>query len=385
MVKKYVWLILFIAFVSLIVIYFKEAINLFKFILQALHPIFIALFFALIFNIPTTFFETKVFKFKKKKLIRPIAIATTYILLTAITVLFLYFLVPQLIESVKVFSQNFASYNNNLDKFLNNIFVRFGLSESHAKKVVFEIKEEINKLLQNISGFLPQVIIVVKKITNGFIIFFFAIVLSIYMLADKNRLLNQLWRFIYSITPYKVSLWIKNTAKISSTIFSKFLGGQVFEAILLGVLNFFGMLILRLPYPLLVSAIVLLSNIIPMLGAYIGGIAGFIIVAFVSIKSAVIYIIFMILLQQFENNVTYPKVVGNSLGLSGFWILSSALIGGALFGFWGIMLGVPAVAVVYKMLGFTLKKNPEASSLMPEILKQSTKEAGNNNADHRRE
>lgn len=381
MVKKYVWLILFIALVALIVVYFKDFINLFKFCLSAMRPIFIALFFALVFNIPTTFFETKVFRFKKKKLRRPVSIAVTYTLLTAVTFLILYFLIPQLIESIKGFTQNLPEHADKLEAVVNSAVRKTGLSSEYTEKIISGIKAEIKKSSSKLSNMLPQAVNMAKKVTNGLINFFFAMVLSIYMIADKNRLLNQLWRFIYAITPHKVSKWIKNIAKVSATVFSKFLGGQLIEAVLLGVLTFFGMIILRLPYPLLVSTVVLISNVIPMLGAYIGGIAGFIIVAFVSIKKAVIYIIFMILLQQFENNITYPKVVGNSLGLGGFWILSAALIGGALFGFWGIMLGVPAIAVVYKMLGHIIGNNPEASVLMPEILKNPTDETGGNGAD----
>ncbi|MEG1986003.1 MAG: AI-2E family transporter [Clostridia bacterium] len=376
MVKKYAWLILFIALVALLVIYFKEGLEVIKFCLKVMRPIFMAVFFALVFSIPTRFLENKIFKFKRKKFRRPVAITTTYVSITLLTALVFYFLLPQLSESLQGFASNLPQYGQEVQGEIHKILGRLGISSEASQMVFDKLKSVVLEMANLLKTVVPQMFEMLKSTASAIFDTFFALILSVYLIADQERLINQLWRFIYAILPNKVSKLIKEASSISSTIFSQFLGGQLIEAIILGVLTFLGMLVLKLPYAVLVATVVMVSNIIPMLGAYIGGIVGFVIVSFVSFKKAVIYLIFMIILQQFENNVTYPKVVGNSLGLGGFWILSSALIGGGLFGFWGIMLGVPAVAVIYKMIGRAVGEKPTPAMLMPDVLKKSTQKTG---------
>lgn len=184
-----------------------------------------------------------------------------------------------------------------------------------------------------------------------------------------------------AILPDKAFKSVQKFVSVGNVVFSKFLFGQIIEATFLGVVTLVGMLIMKLPYAPLISAVVFISNLVPMLGAYVAGFVGFVLISLVSLKSAVVFLVFEIILQQIENNLTYPYVVGNSLGLSGFATMASVLIGGSLFGFWGIMLGVPLTAVVMKTVGHKIGRDGNSMALVPDVLKQSDEKSGGDGAE----
>ncbi len=380
MVRKYCRLILFIAAVAAVVLYFPEIWVLLRKVFGALKPVFVAVFLALVFHIPINFLSSKVFKkIKKEKVRYALSLAVVYVLVFGLLFTGIYFLAPEVVESVKGFAEKLPEYGRELAAKLSGSFAGIGLTEE-------KINGEIAKLVDKFAGAGDGVSTLLSKLKNlggEALNLFFAIVLSVYMLLDRKRLMRQFRQFSYAILPRKVYDIAHKTTTVGGVIFAKFLGGQVIEAVLLGLITLAGMYALKLPYAPLVSAVVFVSNLIPLLGAYIGGVVGFILIAFVNIKQALIFVVFSIVLQQLENNITYPRVVGNSLGLSGFWVMAAVLVGGALFGFWGVMLGVPAVAVVYKMLGYTLARQTDAGALIPDVLKQPDKEGSDDGADKR--
>lgn len=378
MVKKYCRLILFIAIVAVAVIYFRDALKIAGYIIMALKPVLIALFLALVFNIPVKFLNKKILVFIKNERYRNFAaVGIAYITVFGLLFLGLYFLVPSVIESAKGFAEKLPEYGEELRERMISIFSKVGVTAAKIDEILAAVKDRILSKNAGINGTIDKINSTIK---GGFT-WFFATIISIYMLLDKNRLLRQFRTFIKAITTDKVSKMLNNTSKISSVVFSQFLGGQFVEALLLGVVTMVGMYVLKLPYAPIVSTVVFVANLIPLIGAYVGGAVGFVLISFVSVRQGVIFIIFSVILQQIENNIFYPKVVGKSLGLSGFWIMSAVLVGGALFGFWGIMLGVPAVAVIYKSLGHRLGGVEEGGELLPEILKKPDKPGGGNSAE----
>lgn len=374
-VKKYGKLIIFIAVVALLVINFTWTTQIFNMVLKVLKPVFMALFFALIFNIPTTFLENKIFRFKKEKFKRPVALICTYTFFLGIMALAFYILVPQLYSSIKALFASLPQYMASANLYLDKLLLHFSVSEEKRLQIIEGIKTAVSEYVGGIAGGLPQAIEVIKLSAGAITNLVFALVLSVFMLSGKEKFCSQLWRFMYSVLPVKVSTTLRNWTKITTTVFSSFLGGQLIEALLLGTMAFIGMLILRLPYALLIATILAFVNVIPLVGAYIGAVLGFLIISFISLKSAIIFLIFVSLLQMTEGNFIYPRVVGRSLGLSGFWVLSAVLICGGLFSFWGIILGVPAVAVIYKILGRRVGKMPEAGMLLSTSLKKPTQKA----------
>ena len=191
---------------------------------------------------------------------------------------------------------------------------------------------------------------VTSSILSGFATFILALVFAIYMLADKENLTNQAKRLTYLIVPKKKVEGVLRVGKIANETFNKFIAGQVMEAFIIGILCFIGMLLLGLPYASTISVLVGFTALIPVFGALIGTFIGAVLIFVVDPIGALIFIAYIIVLQQIEGNFIYPKVVGSSVGLPGIWVMLAVILGGSLFGLVGMLIGVPLFSVFYILL-----------------------------------
>ena len=169
------------------------------------------------------------------------------------------------------------------------------------------------------------------------------------MLLNKEDLQLGMKKVLYSFIRKSFADRVIRLGKISNEVFSSYIGGQFIEAIIIGVLCFIGMIILRMPYSLLISVLIAVTALIPIFGAFIGTIPSAFIILIIDPMKAIWFIIFIIVLQQVEGNLIYPKVVGGSIGLPPIWVMLAMIIGGNAFGFIGILLGIPIFSVVYKV------------------------------------
>ena len=177
-----------------------------------------------------------------------------------------------------------------------------------------------------------------------------SLVFALYLLATRDTLLRQADRLFTVYMPEDKRQKLYSVLKTANETFSKFFAGQAIEAVVLGVLCTVGMLIFRLPYAIMIGTLVGITSLIPLIGAYIGGTVGFIIIFPESIYLAIGFVIFLVILQQLEGNIIYPRVVGHSVGLPGIWVFASVIVGGGLFGITGILFGVPVAATIYKLI-----------------------------------
>ena len=180
--------------------------------------------------------------------------------------------------------------------------------------------------------------------------FVIAFVFAIYLLLQKETLIRQLKKLIYAYMRKDFAEKLLKIAKTSNNIFANFTTGQFTEALILGFLCFIGMLILQIPYALTISVLIAFTALIPIVGALIGTAVGVLLILAVSPLKAVVFVIFLLILQQIEGNIIYPKVVGNSVGLPGIWVLVAITIGGSLWGIVGMLVSVPLVSVLYTIL-----------------------------------
>ncbi len=378
MVKKYCKLILFMGIVLAVVLYLPSGAGFFKRLGRALAPVAIAVFLAVVFNLPVKFLSEKVFRKIRKERIRfALSLAIVYIAVLGSVGAAVYFIVPEVAQSVKKLVQGLPGYGNELSNKIAEIFKGFNVTPETAQGWIQTLKDKITQLYSGGEGLFEKLKGTAKKAVD----IFFAIILSIYLLTGQKRIISHISKFMNAILPDKAFKSVQKFVSVGNVVFSKFLFGQIIEATFLGVVTLVGMLIMKLPYAPLISAVVFISNLVPMLGAYVAGFVGFVLISLVSLKSAVIFLVFEIILQQIENNLTYPYVVGNSLGLSGFATMASVLIGGSLFGFWGIMLGVPLTAVVMKTVGHKIGRDGNSMALVPDVLKQSDEKSGGDGAE----
>lgn len=378
MVKKYCKLILFMGIVLAVVLYLPSGAGFFKRLGKALAPVAIAVFLAVVFNLPVKFLSEKVFRKIRKERIRfALSLAIVYIAVLGSVGAAVYFIVPEVAQSVKKLVQELPGYGNELSNKIAEIFKGFNVTPETAQGWIQTLKDKITQLYSGGEGLFEKLKGTAKKAVD----IFFAIILSIYLLTGQKRIISHISKFMNAILPDKAFKSVQKFVSVGNVVFSKFLFGQIIEATFLGVVTLVGMLIIKLPYAPLISAVVFISNLVPMLGAYVAGFVGFVLISLVSLKSAVVFLVFEIILQQIENNLTYPYVVGNSLGLSGFATMASVLIGGSLFGFWGIMLGVPLTAVVMKTVGHKIGRDGNSMALVPDVLKQSDEKSGGDGAE----
>ena len=211
-------------------------------------------------------------------------------------------------------------------------------------------------IINRLNSYAPKMVEIAQNAVKVMLNILFGLALAIMLLVNRDKVKIQIAKLATCILKKDKIDKLQEVTGIAVSKFSRYLGGQVIEAFILGLACYFGMLILRLPYAPLVSLIVGFVNLIPIVGAYIGGALCTIIIFAVSPIKAAIFVVFILILQQIEAFTTYPIIVGKYVGLNGFWIMVSIIVWGGLFGFWGVFLGVPLTAFLHDYFKLIMEK-----------------------------
>ncbi len=349
---------------------------------KMLLPLVYGFVLAYILNSPMNFFENKVFKFmdrKKphKKLRRTLALVLTMILAVVVVTAFVAIIAPQLYQSVVTLINNATSYINQAEELMEIVAGWLHLSEESIASVnnwINDIGKNIVKQLQAwLPSLLPAVIDYSKIMISGIADFIIGIVLCVYLLYNKEFYFAKMKKVQYALLPKKFVDNTINVAHESHSIFTGFIVGKLLDSLMVGIICLIGCLILGVPFALLLSVIVGVCNIIPVFGPVLGTcITGFIVLVIDPIR-AVWYLIFLIVLFQIDGNILEPKILGDSTGLSAFWVMIAILVGGGMFGFIGMFIGVPTFAVMYSLARRFINKRLEKKE-MPTNLKEYASE-----------
>lgn len=324
--------------------------------LSAASPLAVGCILAYILNIPMKIYESNFFPNSKKKWIkklrRPACMTASVITLLAVVGLILWLIVPQLISCVALIIAEIPAAVDTAVSYVG----KFGILPENIVELIMnidwasKIDQIMGILTSGIGNVVDIVIAAVTSVVGGIISGLLSLIFALYLLADKDRIRRQLQRIMKRYLPEKIGGKINYVASEMHRCFSKYISGQCIEAIILGLLCFAGMLLLRLPYSAMISALIAFTALIPVAGAYIGaGIGAFIILMGTPIK-ALVFIIFIVILQQLEGNLIFPRVVGSSIGLPGIWVLAAVTVGGGLMGVIGMLLGVPLAATAYRLI-----------------------------------
>lgn len=323
--------------------------------LSLIMPLILGFVFALILNVPMSFFEKHLFsKTKKnslKKLKRSLSFIISVILIVAIIVGVVWLVIPELVDAFKVIA----------DGVLNFIDTLRGMSTEELAKLPFgnqllnidwdKIKDSMQSWLKRESGSIVNSAVgTVSSLVGGIFDFFVAFVFSIYILFGKEKLKKQLSRLIRVWLPRGFGEWFIHASNVASTNFRNFVSGQSLEAVILGTLCMIGMLILRIPYAPMVGALIGVTALIPVVGAFIGAAVGAFVILTVNPFKALVFLIFLVILQQLEGNIIYPRVMGSRVNLPGMWILAAVTIGGGIAGPVGMLISVPVASTVYVLI-----------------------------------
>ena len=299
------------------------------------------------------------------KLARVLAVVVSELVLLAVLVGLVYLILPQLLESIKMIYDNRNEYYETVTKLIADFQVSHPEIYKYVGQTLNTLTGDINswaeRLLPTVTnyltGFLESAYVVLRSIYNLFI----GIVVSIYVLSDLERFTAALRRWLYSVFTLETAEKLRDAVAFTDRTFMGFITGKLLDSAIIGLICYIVCAILRMPYALLVSAMVGVTNIIPFFGPFIGAVPSAFIILMVDPLKCLIFIIFVIVLQQLDGNVIGPKILGSSIGITGFWVLFAIVIGAGLFGFMGMILGVPVFVVLYTFLNnrieSRLKKN----------------------------
>lgn len=354
MIKNIILIITYTIALVLCIIKFNPLISGIGNFFALFQPLIIGVVIAFILNKPCMFLHgllsKKIFKNKNFSTSRALAIVITYVLFILIIVILINFIIPQLIDSIMGFINNIDSYFINLQYFVNRTTDMFRIQRVDLSTLGSFILNYINKLGTDISKLLTQVIGITTIVLSFVTTFLISTIFSIYLLAGKEILLCQFKKVFITYLPRGIYEKCSYVYHITVDVFSKYVIGQLTEALILGILCFSGMIIFDFEYPLLVSVLVGITALVPVVGAYIGGAIALVLLLLITPDKAFLFLIYLLILQQVEGNIIYPRVVGSSLGLPGIWVLLSVTVGGGLGGPIGILLGVPIATVLYTLL-----------------------------------
>ncbi len=347
-------------------IYFVPAMQTgFKTLINALMPLLVGGTVAYIINIPMSFYEKYYFPKTKSKYVaksrRPVCMIAAIISVIAIIVAIISLIVPQLISCIKLIV---AEVQSALEYVVTLAGERELLPDNIVKMITeFDWQSRIGNIIQlftkGVSGMMGSVLTTVVSVVSGAITAFLSIIFAFYILIAKEQLGTQFKRLLNRYLKKKTYLNIKHVFWVIDDNFHSYIVGQCIEAVILGVLCTLGMLLLRLPYAAMIGAFMAFTALIPVAGAYIGAIAGAIMIVTVSPVQSLIFLLFIVVLQQIEGNFIYPKVVGSSIGLPGIWVLAAITVGGGLMGISGMLIGVPIAAAIYDLLREDVIKGEE--------------------------
>lgn len=362
-VKQGIILISYAAGLVLLIVNFGSILEGVGRVLRLLAPFFMGVVIAFVLNRPHEWFKRV---YLEKMQMRPgaangFAVATVYLLLIGTIVAVILLVVPQLAQNMQMFAGSVDEMLESIQKPLNSLLKTFGMEKLNLTGVSEYIKEYVNEIQQLAGRVLPRILNITKNVISAVVNIFLAMAFSIYLMSGKRRILSQVKRSAKVIVPERIASWTYSVTKTIITVFDNYVAGQTLEGMILGSLCFIGMLILRLDYAGMIGVVVAITAMIPIMGAYVGGGLAVVLLMCISVKKAIIFLVFFIVLQQVENNVIYPRVVGNKIGLPGIWVLLGITIGGKLMGVVGMLFGVPIMTIIYTLVKNSISEREQIS------------------------
>ena len=364
--KDIIIIISYIALVIFALVNFSKIIAFLGKVISIFSPFLLGIILAFVLNVLNNFIEKKIFgKIKPSKVWnkvkRPLCITLSLILVFLTIFFVMNLLIPQLKNSASLFTDTLPAYKEDIIGILN----KFDIDESTVNKVG-EYLDNFGKVITDyIKGNSKDVITVTTEVATSVVNIIskgiITLVFAIYMIAQKETLSRQINKVMKAYLKPKTINKINTVGTLANKTFSNFVTGQCLEALIFGSLVFVGMLIFRFPYASTIGVLLGFTALIPIFGAFIGTAIGFILIMMVSPVKAILFVVFIIVLQQIEGNLIYPRVVGKSIGLPGMWVLLSVTVGGSIGGILGMLIATPLCSLLYalftKMVNDRLKSN----------------------------
>lgn len=342
-------------------------------LISTLRPFLIGGALAYILNFILDFYEKKILTHKgfeklSRKGKRGIGIFLTYVSAIIMVYLFMQFVLPQLIDSIVGLANNIPQYVNEASEFADKVITGLDIEQQYLDLIMSQWNDFVNFVIKFITDMVPVLGNYLVALTSSILNILIGVIISIYILIDKEKFLALSRKITYSMLPANKAKKTLELAKRSNYTFGRFVSGKLLDSFIIGVLTFIILTIFNMPYTLLISVIIGVTNIIPFFGPFFGAIPSAIIIVFVSPIQALWFIGIILVIQQIDGNIIGPKILGDSIGISAFWILFSLLIFSKLLGFVGMIIGVPIFAVVYSIIKDIVEENLKKKGLPTDTI-----------------
>ena len=378
---------IFIGVVSCILLYWlinetAKVLIVFNFLKGIFAPFVLGSGIAFILNVPMRAIEGLLKGIKNTALRRFIALLLTFLAVLLVLALVFWLLIPQMVDTIRSLLPKLYAFISDIQKhaldFLNanpNLISGVDLQQLDWAGLV---KNALEMVGDSVSSIVGSTFSAIGSVSGAVMDAFIAVVFAVYCLFQKETLARQARKLLYAFIPEKISDHVVRILRLTNTTFSNFLSGQCLEVCILGSLFAISMAIFRMPYIPLVSVLVAVTAFIPVVGAWVGcGLGAFFIFVANPIQ-ALWFIVMFLVLQQIENNLIYPRVVGTSIGLSGMWVLLAVAVGGELMGVAGMFLMIPVASVIYTLLREVTNNRLKVHMVDPEKLKDHPPELSSN-------
>ncbi|WP_322020517.1 AI-2E family transporter [Clostridium butyricum] len=326
-------------------------------VIGILQPFIIGFSIAYILNFILRFFERTIFDFEfmkklefKRNSKRAIGLLVTYFVSFIVLYLFIKFVLPQLMDSIVGLINDIPMYISKTTKFIDDLLLKLNIERQYLDLINENFNRFIDYVIRSVTDLLPILGTLLTSVASKIWNIVLGIIISIYLLSDKEKFCALSKKITYAVFPKAVAEKSIEITHRSNSTFGKFLVGKILDSVIIGILTFFILTVSKMPYAILISVIVGITNIIPFFGPFIGAIPSFIIILFVSPVKALWFLVIILVIQQIDGNIIGPKILGDSIGVSAFWILFAILVAGKFLGLVGMIIGVPLFAVVYSLL-----------------------------------
>ncbi|NLW12406.1 MAG: AI-2E family transporter [Clostridiaceae bacterium] len=319
-------------------------------------PLLYGFVIAYMLNIPYKWYQDKVFASVKNRgglaarMVKHLSVLLAYLTVLIIIVFLFWIILPQILTSVRLLVQNIPYYLNSAENLINRFVEDFELQNYYSGHLTGSWLTVLERYTGQIDELIPNLIDQVMNLTSIVFNLFIGVACSVYLIYSKETLIRQGKRLLRAYGPAKHNSRILELASRTNFLFTRFIAGNLLDSMIVGVLCFIGMSIFGFPYPLLVSVIIGVTNLIPIVGPFIGAVPGSLIILIVDPVKAALFLLFILVLQQIDGNIIKPRLFGNQVGLPSLWVLIAIVVGGRLFGIVGMLAGVPVVALIYSIV-----------------------------------
>lgn len=299
---------------------------------------------------------------------RNLSVLVSEIIMLALMAALVYLILPQLYSSLETIVVNSNTYIANVTNWVTKMLEDYPEIERYASQLLGTVNTNLMDWIQG--TVLPELGSLVTNVTTGVYYVLMGvynlvigIIVSVYILSNLEGFTASAKRMLYSLFPVETAEKIREGLAFTDRTFMGFINGKLLDSAIIGLICYIVCAILKMPYALLVSVIVGVTNVIPFFGPFIGAVPSAIIILMVSPLKCLIFIVFIIVLQQVDGNIIGPKILGSAIGINGFWVMFSIILGAGLFGFWGMLLGVPVFVVIYTAINSRIERRLKENDL----------------------